>query len=122
MITFGQTLWMDQEHDKVWANGPGTLLQWTDRALMTDKTPEPQPAAEEGAGTPAATMAARKPAAVAKPAAPPKPKTRAGVPVVREGPDHDHLDRADGVQRPDDGYRGPPGRPAPTSSASSTPT
>ncbi len=81
MITFGQVLWMDQENDKVWANGPGTLLQWTDRAMMTDKTPEPQAPADETGDTPATGRAARKPAAVAKATTPPRPKTRAGVPV-----------------------------------------
>ena len=45
MIIYGEILWMDQEHDKVWAYGPGTLTQWTDRALLTDKAPESKPAA-----------------------------------------------------------------------------
>jgi hypothetical protein len=81
MITFGETLLMDQEHDKIWANGPGTLLQWTDRALMTDKAPEPQPTAE-GSGASATTMAARPPDSDANAAAPPKPKTRAGQPIA----------------------------------------
>ena len=128
MITFGQVLWMDQEHDKVWAYGPGTVLQWTDRALMTDKTPEPQPAAEEAcAHPPPCTMTARR----AGPPSGPRSDVAAGRrPEAedprrradrRQGPDHHHLDRADGVQRPDEGYHGPPRRPAPTSSASLTP-
>lgn len=81
MIIYGQTLWMDQEHDKVWAFGPGVLNQWTARDLMTDKTPE-SPSAAPGEGEVAATMAARAPAAPdAKAEGPPKPKTRAGVPL-----------------------------------------
>src|SRR5262249_46209190 len=51
----GEILWMDQEQDKIWAYGPGILNQWTDRALMTDKSPESPPAAE-GSGSPALTV------------------------------------------------------------------
>ena len=32
MTIRGEIIWMDQEHDKVWAYGPGVLTQWTDRA------------------------------------------------------------------------------------------
>lgn len=80
MIMYGQTLWMDQEHDKVYSYGPGILNQWTDRGLMTDKTPEPQPAAARG-GEAVVAMADRAPAPKPKAEAPSKPKTRAGVPV-----------------------------------------
>jgi hypothetical protein len=68
---------MDQEQDKIWAYGPGILNQWTDRALMTDKSPESPPAAE-GSGSPALTVTGAAPAPSAQPAAPPKPRTRAG--------------------------------------------
>lgn len=64
-MTFrGEILWMDQEHDMVWGYGPGSIYQWTDRALMTDKSPAGTPAAEvpgtatarTGTGTAAAGM------------------------------------------------------------------
>jgi hypothetical protein len=62
MIIYGEILWMDQEHDKVWAYGPGTLSQWTDRALLTDKAPETQ-AAAAAVGGPAVTRTTAPPAA-----------------------------------------------------------
>jgi hypothetical protein len=43
---------MDQEHDKVWCDGPGELTQWTDRSLFTDKKEEPNDGAD--GSTPAA--------------------------------------------------------------------
>ena len=76
MLIYGETLWMDQEQDKVWALGPGTLSQWAERSMMTDKAEEPAKAPEQPAdGPPDAAKAAPKPAT------PPKPKTRAGMPV-----------------------------------------
>ncbi|MGP0066005.1 MAG: hypothetical protein ACLQGP_20695 [Isosphaeraceae bacterium] len=40
---------MDQEHDKVWCDGPGELTQLTERSLFTDKKEEPKAEAEGGA-------------------------------------------------------------------------
>ena len=37
---------MDQEHDKVWCDGPGELTQWTERSLFTDKKEEPKAGAD----------------------------------------------------------------------------
>jgi hypothetical protein len=50
---------MDQEHDKVWGDGPGTLTQWTDRALLTDRAPEPTATPDGTPATPAGSTAAR---------------------------------------------------------------
>jgi hypothetical protein len=61
-IIYGEILWMDQEHDKLWAYGPGTLIQWTDRALLTDKVPEPKPGQASAAG-PALTQTPATPPA-----------------------------------------------------------
>ncbi len=61
MVIDGEFLQLDQAHDKVWAFGPGSLSQWTDRALLTDKAPEPTPAAE-GPGAPASGSPGAKPA------------------------------------------------------------
>jgi hypothetical protein len=89
---------LDQEHDKVWGDGPGVLTQWTDRALFTDKAEEPT--GDSGAGPDASAAAPRSsprggdtirtsyvippgpdtPTGIA-PAVKPKPRTRAGRPV-----------------------------------------
>ena len=107
MIVYGEILWMDQEQDKIWAYGPGVLNQWSDRALLTDKSPEPKPDAELAAAAPRSWPTSRRrgpgrpgraaapgPGESARaggrgertrrgtgPAAPPKPRTRAGRPV-----------------------------------------
>ena len=57
MIVYGEILWMDQEQDKIWAFGPGVLNQWTDRAMLTDKSPEPKPDADVAARADAVAMA-----------------------------------------------------------------
>ena len=62
MIVYGETLWMDQEQDKIWALGPGVLNQWTDRAMLSDKSPEPKPDPELAAAR-AVAMADDPPAA-----------------------------------------------------------
>ncbi|HZW29694.1 MAG TPA: hypothetical protein VFF52_03250, partial [Isosphaeraceae bacterium] len=41
MTIRGLVLRLDQELDKVWCDGPGVLTKWTDRALLTDKSPTP---------------------------------------------------------------------------------
>ena len=51
MTIEGEILRMDQEHDKVWADGTGKLTQWTDRALLTDKAAAPPPAANSEGNT-----------------------------------------------------------------------
>jgi hypothetical protein len=71
----GEILRMDQEHDKVWVDGPGTLTQWTDRALLTDKAPEP---AANRDGTPATSSgsAASRGDPLGSPASSPSASTR----------------------------------------------
>ena len=71
MLISGETIWMDQERDKIYAKGPGFLKEWTSRDMMSDKSPdEKKPAAPNGEGLPAK-----------KADRPQKPRTRAGKPV-----------------------------------------
>ena len=89
----------DQEHDKVWCDGPGELTQLTERSLFTDKKSEPKPeadgsssdAADPGsmADAPEAGNRIRTSANTAKPSALAKesstttnPKTRGGRPIT----------------------------------------
>jgi hypothetical protein len=68
MTIRGEIIRMDQEHDKVWADGPGTLTQWSDRALLTDRSVDAS-SSPDGAGAGGAPPAA------------PRPRTRGGKPV-----------------------------------------
>lgn len=43
MTIEGEYLELDQTRDMVWGVGPGSLSQWTSRALLTDKAPAPVP-------------------------------------------------------------------------------
>jgi hypothetical protein len=104
MTIRGEIVRLDQEHDKVWADGPGTLTRWTNRALLTDKAPEPTEAGDGSVGEPSrvsrstaagpdgppggatARVASQSSRAVdpgigAKTAASSKARTRAGRPV-----------------------------------------
>ena len=101
-----ETIRLDQEHDKVWGDGPGVMTQWTDRALLADKAEEPagesDGATSGGAAAPAADPAASSASAPGRgtrirtssssppaadpstgtaPSAKPKPRTRAGRPI-----------------------------------------
>ena len=103
MTIRSEKLRLDQEHDKVWGDGPGVLTQWTDRALLTDNAEEPS--ADSGGGTGAVEPArdaatsgsstvrgnrvrtssdiakGTDPATGTAPAAKRKPRTRGGRPV-----------------------------------------
>jgi hypothetical protein len=81
MLVFGEVLWLDQEKDKIWGFGPGTWNQWTDRAVMSDKSPDSQPAADGSAAPPSAVVAGAPAASGTSPASATKPRTRAGKPI-----------------------------------------
>ncbi len=92
MTIRGERIRLDQEHDKVWGDGPGMLTQWTDRALFTDKAEE---STGDTASAPRSTLrsdmiirtSSNIPPGPDAPtetvtAAKTKPKTRAGRPVA----------------------------------------
>ncbi|MHB1557816.1 MAG: LptA/OstA family protein [Isosphaeraceae bacterium] len=58
MTIDGEYLELDQARDMVWGVGPGTLTQWTDPALLSDKAPAPSPS-DEGSGAPGAKPGVR---------------------------------------------------------------
>ena len=76
MTIRGEIIWMDQEHDKIRAYGPGKLTQWTDRGLMTDKMAEPKPAEGPGAIASAPTRNT-----AARPSRPSGTPARPGIPA-----------------------------------------
>ena len=100
MTIRGEKIRLDQEHDKVWGDGPGVLTQWTDRAMLSGKSEGP--AGDSGSGTGAAAPAGSStsqgnrirtasnnasgtdPATGTAPATKPKPKMRAGRPVAEK--------------------------------------
>ena len=120
----------DQEHDKVWGNGPGELTQLTERALFSDKKDEPKADPDGGAPEEAEPGLRRECLRVIlefRQSHPdlddhrvrrscgtrslPDDSTQAQDPRwtagQRQGHARHHLDEADGVHRPDDGPGGP---------------